>query len=171
MLSIKLAMVKTEVGAKSLKALRILVVGNNPIDLSKMAQKLESSAGQKIITEIAFDEQSISERLLRFTPSYILIDDNIGKAELQRVVKKLVNDRKTRDVAITVLKNSNYQEAISTGVMDFMLKDNLTSDALYRAIQNSLKFRQTQLYLYQAYKRRKGQLARLFQKPQPAFQI
>jgi CheY-like chemotaxis protein len=155
----------------SVESLQILVVGNNPIELSKMVAKLEPAVGQKIVIEIAFDAQSILERLSKFTPSYILIDDNIGREELKRVVTKLTTERKTKNIPITVLKNSNYHEAIATGVMDFMLKENLTSEALYRVMRNSLKFRQTQLYLYQAYKRRKGQLARLFQKEQPAFQI
>lgn len=164
-------MVKSKVKQAGVESLQILVVGNNPIELSKMVGKLESAVGQKIVIEIAFDAQSILERLSKFNPSYILIDDNIGRDELKRVVTKLTTDRKTKNIPITVLKNSNYHEAISTGVMDFMLKENLTSEALYRVMRNSLKFKQTQLYLYQAYKRRKGQLARLFQKEQPAFQI
>lgn len=151
--------------------LHILVVGNNPIELSTMVKKLESSVGQRIVTQTSFDSKSTFERLDRHTPDFILIDDNIGREELQALVKKLASFRATREIPITVLKNSNYREAISTGVLDFMLKENLTSESLYRSIRNSIKFRQTQLYLYKAYKRRKGQLARLFQKDQPAFQI
>jgi hypothetical protein len=59
------------------------------------------------------------------------------------------------------LKNSNYQEAMNTGVMNYILKDSITGESLYTALKNSLKFKKTQLYLHQAYKRRKGQLLRV----------
>jgi CheY-like chemotaxis protein len=152
-------------------SLRILIVGNNPIDLSKLLEKLKRVENKQVITEIAFDVHSLADRLAHFTADYILVDDNIGRAELRSVVKILLKDRRTKSTPITVLKNSNYHEAFSSGVLDFLLKENLTGDAIYRALQNSLKLRQTQQYFYKAYKRRKGQLARLFTKTQPAFQI
>lgn len=153
------------------ETLRILIVGNNPIDLSKLLDKLKPVENQRVATEIAFDEQSIMERLSHFTPEYILIDDNVGRTELAELIKSLSRERKTRHTPIMVLKNSNYREAVSYGALDFLLKENLTGDAVYKAVKNSLKLRQTQEYLLKAYKRRKGQLARLFTKEQPAFQI
>jgi hypothetical protein len=144
-----------------LEKLNVLVVGNNPIELSKVFDNLSKVQGKWVITEIAFDLKSIFERLIRFRPHYILIDDNIGKAELKTTVDALLNTRKTKNIPITVLKNSNYHEAIGTGVLNYILKENLTGDSLYTALRNSLKFRKTQLYLYNAYKKRKGQLLRL----------
>jgi hypothetical protein len=145
----------------SLKQENVLVVGNNPIELSKVFENLKTIPGHTIITEIAFDLKSIYERLLRFQPQYIVIDDNIGKAELKTAVNALLNSRKTKHIPITVLKSSNYHEAVSFGVLNFILKENLSGDSLYKALENSLKFRKTELYLYQAYKKRKGQLLRL----------
>jgi CheY-like chemotaxis protein len=155
------------------ESLRILVVGNNPIDLSHLLEKLKKGEGKRMIAEIAFDIPSILDRLSKFTPDYILIDDNIGRDELKKMVSTLLNERKTKQIPITVLKNSNYHDTIATsaGILDFILKDSLTGEAIYLALKNSLKLRQTQLYLYKAYKRRKGQLARLFVKAQPSFQI
>jgi hypothetical protein len=102
------------------------------------------------------------ERLINFTPNFILIDDNIGRTELARAVTTLSRTRKTKNTPITVLKNSNYHEASpSAGILDYILKQNFSPEALYIAIRNSLKFRRTQLLLYKAYKRRKGQLRRL----------
>jgi len=144
-----------------LEKLNVLVVGNNPIELSRVFDSLNKIHGKKVITEIAFDLKSIYERLIRFRPHYILIDDNIGRSELKTAVSALLNARRTKDIPITVLKNSNYHEAISTGVLNYVLKENLTGDSLYTALRNSLKFRKTQLYLYNAYKKRKGQLMRL----------
>jgi CheY-like chemotaxis protein len=144
--------------------LNILLIGNNPIDMGKTLEKLNQIKGRKIITEIAFDLKSIVERLIRFNPNYILIDDNIGKTELDLTVDTLSRTRKTKNIPITVLKNSNYHESSSSstsGALDYLLKQNFSSESLYMAIRNSLKFRRTQLFLYRAYRKRKGQLLRM----------
>ncbi len=141
--------------------LNVLVVGNNPIDLSHTFESLMKIREHKIIAEIAFDLTSILERLAHFRPNFIVIDDNIGRMELQLTVQALLKNRKTKDIPITVLKNSNYQEALNTGVMNYVLKKALTGESLYTALKNSLKFKKTQLYLQQAYAKRKGQVIRI----------
>ncbi len=151
------------------EVLKLLVVGNNPIELSKVLDKVERLDRRKEV-RIAFDFQSIVDRLSNFKPDFILVDDNIGKTELRQVVDQLLRERRTKHIPITVLKNSNYREAIGNGVYDYILKENLSTESIYRAIVNSFKVRKTQEYLYNSYKKRKGQLMRLFRN-EPAFQI
>lgn len=141
--------------------LNVLVVGNNPIDLSHTFESLLKIREHKIMTEIAFDLASLLERLVYFRPNFIVIDDNIGRLELQLTVQALLKNRKTKDIPITILKNSNYEEALNTGVMNYVLKKTLTGESLYTALKNSLKFKKTQLYLQQAYSKRKGQVLRI----------
>jgi PleD family two-component response regulator len=155
---------------KSGETLKLLVVGNNPIELSKVLDQIEKIDRKKDV-RIAFDFQSIIDRLSQFKPDFILIDDNIGKVELRHVVDELLDHRKTKNIPITVLKNSNYHEAISSGVMDYILKENLSGESIHKALSNSFKIRKTQLYLYNSYKKRKGQLMRMFRPQEPAFQI
>jgi CheY-like chemotaxis protein len=144
------------------ESVNILLVGNNPIELSKILDTLQKLPGRKVITEIAFDLRSIWERLIRFSPNYILIDDNIGRSELGETVSTLLLDKRTKDVPITVLKNSNYQEALATSdIMDYVLKQNLTGDALYNTLKNSLKFRRAKQYLMDMYNRRKKEFLKL----------
>jgi CheY-like chemotaxis protein len=150
-----------EIKSLSPEKLKVLVVGNNPIELGRVFDTLNSIRNIGIITEIAFDLKSILERLVRFSPNYILIDDNIGKLELKIAVEALHHERKTKNIPITILKSSNYHEAINTGVMNYVLKDSLTGESLHTALKNSLKFKKTQLYLSRAYKKRKGQVMRL----------
>jgi CheY-like chemotaxis protein len=78
------------------------------MDMGGVLEKLNKVRGQRIVTEIAFDVKSILERLLRFKPNFILIDDNIGRNELMETVNTLSANRNTKDIPITVLKNSNY---------------------------------------------------------------
>lgn len=144
---------------RSMQTLNVLLVGNNPIEMGSVLEKLNQIRGQKIITEIAFDMKSILERLLKFHPNFILIDDNIGRNELMASVNSLSSNRATRDVPITVLKNSNYTESLaSSSILDYLLKQNLSPEDLYKTLKNSLRFKKTQLFLHNAYKRRTGQL-------------
>ena len=147
---------------KALDPINILLIGNNPIEMGSVLEKLKQVRGQRIITEIAFDLRSILQRLMRFNPNFIFIDDNIGKNELMETVKSLSSNKKTKDVPITVLKNSNYHESLaSSSILDYLLKQNLSPEDLYKTVKNSLRFRKTQLYLYQAYKKRKDQLLKI----------
>jgi two-component SAPR family response regulator len=140
----------------SREQLNVLVVGNNPLELSSMLNKIGHIPGRIIKTETAFDTRSIIDRLLRFRPNFILIDDNIGLQALNDTVFALAHNRKTKHVPITVLKNSNYTEAsASPSVIDYILKGTLTAEALYTSLRNSLKVRRTQVYLMKAYNKRK----------------
>lgn len=141
--------------------LHVLLVGNNPIELSRIFDTIRNVPGRKILTEIAFDIKTTLERLAHFQPNYILIDDNIGKLELKNTIKLLGKVKKTQNIPIAILKNSNYEEVFSAGVMDYILKENINGQSLFTALSNSLKFRKTQLYLYKAMKRKKDQLRKL----------
>jgi len=146
--------------------LNVLLIGNNPIDMSRILEKLNRVPGKTIITEIAFDLKTIIDRLVRFQPHFILIDDNIGRAEMMETVTRLSTDEHTRHIPITVLKNSNYHESWpSNGVLDYLLKQNLSPESIYAALRNSLKLRRTQEFLYQTYRRRKEQLLSLISTP------
>lgn len=112
----------------------------------------------KISIEIAFDLKTMQERLANFKPDFVIIDDNIGKTELSSIVANLSQNRKTKDVPATVLKNSNYEESLeSSSVVDYVLKQNFSAASLMTGIKNSGKFKRTQLNLYQAYSNRRKQ--------------
>ena len=147
--------------AKSPEPLNVLLVGNNPIDLTRTLEKINQIHGRRIITEIAFDLRSIVERLMKFNPNFILIDDNIGKSELTQTINTLSKSRKTKDVPITVLKNSNYHESSTAGILDYVLKTNFSADSFYSILRNALRLKRTQLLLYKAYQKRKRQLGKL----------
>lgn len=150
---------ETEVKPLQNRPLHILLVGNNPIELSRMRELLQQIPGYRVMSEIAFDVKSAWQRMLRFTPHFILIDDNIGKSELKETINSLTAHRKTRDVPVAVLKNSNYTESVpTTAALDYLLKQNLSATALYAAVKNALKLRRARQYLMQAYRKRRKQL-------------
>lgn len=150
----------TQKTLRSVEPLNLLLVGNNPIELSSILSKVQMIPGNKIITEIAFDLKSLFERLINFRPNYILIDDNIGSTELSEALHALADNKKTRDIPVTVLKNSNYEETKgSSSVLDYVLKQNISTESILNTVKNSIKSRRTQLFLYRAYNMRKRQLA------------
>lgn len=147
--------------AKSEGQLNVLLVGNNPIDLSRTEEGLGQIQNHQVTIETAFDLTSIFDRLSRFRPNFILLDDNLGSTGLRLIVQALQAHRKTKDIPVTVLKNSNYIDTINAGVMNYVLKQSITGEALYTAFMNSLKFKRTQQYLQQAYNKRRGQFMRM----------
>jgi DNA-binding NarL/FixJ family response regulator len=147
---------------QSLHPTHILVVGNNPLELSSVINKIAQIPGQQFVTETAFDTRSLWSRLKKFSPAFILIDDNIGMIELKQTLHALTQNAKTADVPIAVIKNSNYVEATATAdIWDFILKENLSSISLLKALQNTIKFKRTRLYLKQALENRKSLLEKV----------
>ena len=113
-------------------------------------------ADSKVAIEIAFDIKTLLERLTNFKPAFIIIDDNIGKAELGEIVHTLSQNRKTKDIPVTVLKNSNYEESSgASSVVDYVLKQSFNAASLMNTFKNSIKFKRTYLELHQAYSKRK----------------
>jgi hypothetical protein len=141
--------------------MHVLVMGNNPIELTKIFDQFKKLSGSKVITEIAFDLTTCKERLSKFDPNYIFIDDNLGKQTLAQLVRFFSMRKKTKYIPITILKNSNYQESFSGRVMNYLLKENLTGEALYSAVRTTLMSLRAQSALLNAYQKRKGQLKHL----------
>ncbi|MCU0356143.1 MAG: hypothetical protein MUE95_01045 [Cyclobacteriaceae bacterium] len=139
----------------------ILLVGNNPIELSSMQAVVQKLPGKKVMTEIAFDLNSIWNRLMKFRPSLILIDDNIGAAQLGQTIQRLSADPKTKDVPIAVLKNSNYSSVVMNEVNDYVLKQNLKPETIYSILKHVMQFKQARTYLTRTYNKRKRQLLKL----------
>ena len=80
--------------------LNVLVVGNNPIELTRTFESLQRIRDHKVIAEIAFDLRSIIDRLAHFKPNYIVLDDNLGQLQLKAAVGELLRNRKTKNGSI-----------------------------------------------------------------------
>ncbi len=141
--------------------MNVLMIGNNPLELARVFHHLKNIPGKSVVTEIAFDLKSGLQRLAKFTPNFIIIDDNLGRVELTHAVGAFSHFRKTKNIPITVLKNSNYHEAFGGVAMNYILKENLSEGSLYTALKNSLISSRAQQYLKNVYKQRRGQLQRL----------
>lgn len=143
----------TEPGAD----INIYMIGNNPIELGVIYDKLKAIKKHSFRAEIGFDLKNAFKRIAKYRPACILIDDNMEKLTLRRLIKRLSSHNSTKDIPITVLKNSNYQEPIIEDAQEYILKHSLTSESLARTILNSMKWKKMQTYLYSTYQKRKSQ--------------
>ncbi len=141
--------------------MNVLMIGNNPLELTKVFDCLKNISEKIVITEFAFDLKSGLQKLKRFRPNFILLDDNLGRQELALAIGSLSHFKKTKNIPVAVLKNSNYHEAFGGVAMNYILKENLSENSLQAAFTSSLVSSRAQLYLKKVYQKRKGQLKRL----------
>jgi len=139
----------------------VLMMGNNPLEMAQVFDLIKKIPDIHTFTEIAFDLKSGLNLLAQFCPTFILIDDNLGRKELGRAVATFARAKQSKNTPITILKSSNYQEAFGGTVMNYVLKESLSAEALYQAMKNSLIASRTQIQLMRMYQKRKGQLKRL----------
>lgn len=133
----------------TLQRLNILLVGNNPMEIATILDKINQVHDPKISTEIAFNLRTMLARLMEFEPHYVLMDDNIGKDELREAVNVFFRKGEPGNMPITILKNSNYQESVLTSNnLDYVLKQNFSMDLLMFGFKNFLKNRRTHVELY-----------------------
>ncbi|MBS1545714.1 MAG: hypothetical protein JST14_18900 [Bacteroidetes bacterium] len=125
---------------RPLEQWKILLVGNNPMEMSMVQEKLKSIRHKTVLTEMAFDALTVYERIGSFVPEHVLIDDNVGRASINEMIMRM---KRPGRVPVTVLKNSNYEEVGIWGVSNYVMKHNLTSQHLYLELLNSQRFVQT----------------------------
>ena len=136
------------------ETVNVLLIGNNPVELSQVYKFLKSF---KPITFIAKTSFSLKDSLMKVKekPNAILIDDNFDNKNIDRFIREIHENEETAEIPVTLLKTSNYTEVNVQGIADYLLKDNLSSEKLTRTILNAIKFKNTRRYLYYNYKKNK----------------
>lgn len=142
--------------------MNVLLVGNNPITLGKVYKNLMGIKGYKLMVDFCFDCKKSVMSALRIQPNIIFLDDNLNKKFIRRFITHINRNKKTKDIPITLLKSSNYSEVITSGVQDFLLKDNINTDRLYHALRNASNFKRTARLLKIASLKRKHQIDNWF---------
>lgn len=146
------------------KPLNVLLVGNNPIVLGDVYKNLKNLKDARFIIDFCFDFRKSIMKALKARPHIILLDDAINKKIIKKFIDRINSHKKTRDIPITLLKSSNYNEVVTSGVQEYLLKENLSSDRLYHAILNTIRFNnRTVRWLKVARRRKRRQLAGWFE--------
>ena len=112
-------------------SVKVLLVGNNPLELAHCSQLLVNFKKRKFKIDTAFSPEECFKKTAKIKPSAIILDDSVGFMNLMEITEKLYKDSRYHHIPVIVLKNSNYYHAgISNNAVEFLLKENLESEGL-----------------------------------------
>ncbi len=143
-------------------SIRVLLIGNNPIELSPIYDALNNFSKKKFKTEIAFNIHDSILKAIKFKPRCIVLDDNVERENIRTFMEQLRGDERTAAIPVTLMKNSNRSESFSAGIQDFVLKENLTTDRIARSIFNAIRYSKTQRFLFNTYYKNKSKVLNFF---------
>lgn len=112
----------------NLRTIKVLLIGNNPIDISHCSKTLSAYHKKKFFIDFTFDVNEVQKKAHGFKPDVIAIDDNIGFADTESIIKELKSEARTAHIPIIVIKNSNYHPVSNFGIAAYILRDNINSN-------------------------------------------
>jgi DNA-binding response OmpR family regulator len=116
----------------------VLIIGNNPIEMTQVYNLLVTNPLKNYVADVCFDVKDSFNRITKQKPSVILIDDNLLGEDINKLVKVLRSNAKTKNIKVIVLKSSNWNFNVIDNVDDYILKDTVTSGLLDRMIIKNL---------------------------------
>ena len=134
------------------ESMNVLLVGNNPGEVSDIYDHISSFKRPIFRIAIAFNLIRIFRRIRKFKPASILIDDRLNRKRLRKLIQRLHRNPNTSEIPVTLLKSTNDEFGIRTGIDEYILKEGLTAEKLRNTILNSRRLRRTSIYLYKSYK-------------------
>ncbi len=146
---------------EKLERMNILLVGNNPIELSTVDNSIEGFSRGLLKTTFIFDLKSIAQSIKKLNPAGIFIDDKLNIKEIKNAILKLRRNKSTSHIPVTLIKSSNFSSYPNLGVDDFILNTNISGKGIYKSVANGAKFRKSSLFLRKAYRKQQGKFANL----------
>ena len=116
----------------------VLIVGNNPIEMTSIYNILVGFRSKSYLTDVCFDLKDSFDKITRAKPEVLLVDDNLGSNDIQKMVMILRKNFKTRNIKVIVLKSSNRSFQVIDNVDDYILKDSVNARTLDRIIVKNL---------------------------------
>lgn len=120
-------------------SIKVLLVGNNPMELGQCCRSLINFRAKKFNIETAFSNEECFKKAGKFKPGVIILDDSIGFMNMMEIIEKLNKDPHYAQTPVIVIKNSNYHHAtLKEGVAEFIMLDRVLSGELPEIIINTL---------------------------------
>jgi len=142
------------------KSTRVMLIGNNPREMGCLSNFLNRFTWKKFSVVTAFDVAQGLQKLDKFNPDYVMLDEALGHEALQRFTQNVRKNKRFHPTALAILKNTNESEFMIPGVQDYLLKSNIFSDTLPLTILNAIKL-----------SRRKNSLLKAVEKKQSALNL
>lgn len=116
----------------------VLIIGNNPIEMTTIYNNLNSYRGKNYIADVCFNVSDSISRMLKSRPDCILLDDNMVIDQLKALLQKIKDNTRLKNIPVVLLKSSNLNFAVSNEVQDFLLKGNLSTEILSNTIDKNI---------------------------------
>ena len=116
----------------------VLIIGNNPIEITSIYNLLIGIRSKDYLADVCFDVKDSFEIIAKTKPEVVLIDDNLVLDDINKFVRILKQNSKTKQIKIIVLKSSNWNYLVIDHVDDYILKETINADVIDKLIQNNL---------------------------------
>lgn len=116
----------------------VLIIGNNPIEMTSFYNMLIGNPLKHYLADVCFDVKDSFDRINRQRPEVILIDDNLFIDDINKLIRVLGQNSKTKSIKLIVLKSSNWNYNVIDNVDDYILKDTINRNVLDRIIHKNL---------------------------------
>jgi len=116
----------------------VLIIGNNPIEMTSIYNLLIGIRSKDYLADVCFNVKDSFERISKTKPAVVLIDDNLVLDDINKFVRVMKQNSKTKQIKIIVLKSSNWNYNVIDHVDDYILKETVKADVLDRLIKNNL---------------------------------
>lgn len=139
----------------------IMLISNNPLEMSKLYDIVRQIKDRKINLVTAFSMSESIEKASLMRPDCIIVDDTFKKEQIESMVSQVTSRKRTNHASFALLKSNNYGIAAANGIQEFLLKDELSPEKLVRTILSAMRLRQTQAYLVRTYRVNKRIMKRI----------
>jgi len=144
---------------EKLERMNILLVGNNPIELSVVEKAIAGFGRGLLKTTYIFDLKSLANSIKVLNPAGIFIDDKLNIRDIKKAIYKLHRNKRTAHIPVTLIKSSNFTNYPNLGADDFILNSNMSGKSVYNSVMSGSRFRKTSAYLKTIYQNQQGMLA------------
>lgn len=139
-----------------LEQMNILLIGNNPIELSDVDESVYNFSRGALRATFLFDLSKLASSLKNLNPSGVFIDDKLNIKEIKRAIFKMHKNRNTAHIPVTIIKSSNFANYPNLGADDFILNSSMSGQSIYKSVLNGKRFRKSRIYIKKAYRKQQG---------------
>jgi len=116
----------------------ILIVGNNPIEMTSIYNVLTGIRSKSYLADFCFDVKDCFNKISNTKPEIIFIDDNMILDDINKMIRVLKQNPKTKNIKIIALKSSNWNYSVIDKVDDYILKDVINAEIMEKIITKNL---------------------------------
>jgi PleD family two-component response regulator len=134
--------------------IQVLLVGNNPMELSHLYEGVKKCKNAKMQPEICFKAEDSYLKSVKLKPDCIVADDSLSFAQIEDLIEKISKDVRTKDIPVVVLTHTPYKN-LNSMANEILIKEDFDHDKLAHTVSNMIKEKKIKSSL-------RGQLTKVF---------